>query len=215
MNHAPFSIVETRWWEDGNNSVRALFEAVAALQYENPSAFLYDMFCDESSLDTIMHQRCTDGKTHVVYLATHGNEEATAIGHDESTLISRTKFRNILRNANAKGKLTGLYLGTCYMAQNKTIEFLMDSGRTKLSWMAGYTESVDWIEGSAIDMVFFNYLAQEYRKNKSSKKKKTGAEMAKTAATELMRLIPSAHSKYGFTFHSFNGKKLTSMLDGK
>lgn len=216
MIHAPFAVVETRWWKDGNHSVRPLFESVAALQYENPSAFLYDMFCDESSLSTIIHQRCSDEATQVIYLATHGNEEATAIGQNAETAISRTKFRNILRDSNKKKQLSGVFLGTCYMAKNKTIEFLLDAGGTKLTWMAGYTESVDWIEGSAIDIVFFNYLAQEYKRNKSRKKrKKTAAEMAKTAATELMRLIPSAHSKYGFNFYHLEGKEVRSMFDGK
>ena len=216
MLQAPFSVVETRWWKDGNHSVRPLFESVAALQYDNPSAFLYDMFCDESSLSTIMHQRCSDGATEVVYLATHGNEEATAIGQNEDTAITRTKFRNVMRSANKKKQLSGMFLGTCYTAKNKTIEFLLDGGGTKMSWMAGYTEEVDWIEGSAIDIVFFNYLAQEYKRNRSRKNgKKSPVEMAKTAATELIKLIPSAHFKYGFNFYHLEGKEIRSMFDGK
>lgn len=216
MNHAPVSIIETRWWQQGNHSVKPIFEAVAALNFNNPSAFLYDMFSDRSSLKTIITQRCADKTTTVIYLATHGNAEATAIGQNIQEPISRTEFKNIVCSANKGKQVKGLFLGTCYTAQNGTIKFILQSGKTNLSWVAGYSEEVDWIEGSAIDMIFFNHLTNEYLKNKSRKQaKKTDAQIAKMAATETIKVIPAAHSKYGFNLYYFDGKSITSMFDGK
>ena len=42
-----FSVIESRWWSDGNHSVRPLFEALAGIHYDNPSAFYYDMFSEK------------------------------------------------------------------------------------------------------------------------------------------------------------------------
>jgi hypothetical protein len=69
---APFCVLESRWWEEGNHSVRGLFAAVAEIHYGNPSAFFYDMFAEEHSLATLLDTRADDGTTEVVYLATHG-----------------------------------------------------------------------------------------------------------------------------------------------
>ena len=216
MTQAPVAVIETRWWDHGNHSVKPMFEALAALNYSNPSVILYDMFSEEHSLERVLSSRCSDGTTRAIYLATHGDASSTYIGQNPNTAISRTKFKNILCKANAKGQLKGLFLGTCYTATNNTVSFLLSGGDSKLSWAAGYTESVEWIEGTAIDMVFFHHLTTEYVRNKSRKKgKKSDVEMAKIAATELMKLIPAAHSKYGFNIYYADGKKVESMLSGK
>jgi hypothetical protein len=216
MSNAPVSVIETRWWEKGNHSVKPIFEAVAALNYGNPSAIYYDMFSEKNSLASTLEMRCKDKTTKVLYLATHGDASSTFIGKDEANEISRTEFKNLLQNANSKSQLDGLFLGTCYTATNKTIEFVMDKGSTKLNWVAGYTENVDWVEGTAIDMVFFHHLTREYIRNSSRKRGKWSAvEIAKFAATEVMKLIPAAHSKYGFNIYYLDDKNVTSMFAGK
>lgn len=214
MTTGPIAVLETRWWDQGNHSIRPIFEAVAAIHFDNPSAFFYDMFADESSLNTVLQQRSADNVTKVIYLATHGND--THIGPNATKAISRTKLRNAVKTANLQGQVSGLYLGTCYTGNTDTATFLLDSGGTKLDWVAGYTESVDWIEGSAIDMVFFHRLAEEYRKNKSrSRGKLSDLEIAKRAATETFKLIPGAHSKYGFNLYTRNGKDVGSLFSGQ
>ena len=216
MKNAPIAVIETRWWDKGNHSVRPMFEALAALNYDNPSAIYYDMFSERASLRTALKQRCEDGTTKVVYLATHGDESSTYIGQSAATAISRSEFKNILRKTNGTKQLSGLFLGTCYTATNKMINFLLAGGTANLQWVAGYTESVDWIEGTAIDMVFFHYLTSEYIRNTSRKKGKlSDVSIAKFAATEVMKLIPAAHSKYGFNIYYSDGSTVVSMFSGK
>ncbi len=211
MSLGPVAILESRWWSHGNHSVRSLFEAVAAIHYENPSAFFYDMFANKSSLGTILDSRCTDKRTKVAYLATHGNENE--IGPNSANAISRTEFRNLLVAANSTGQLKGLYLGTCLTGNSKTAKFLLEDKSTKLDWVAGYRESVDWVDGSAIDMVFFHKLAQLYVANKRKRRGKLSARaIAHEAATQLNKLIPGAHSTYGFNIYFHEKNKLTSMF---
>ena len=94
MSNGPISIIETRWWDKGNHSIRPLFEAVAGIHFNNPSAFYYDMFSNRSSLKSILSTRCNDEVTKVIYLATHGNDNE--IGQSSELAISRTEFRNDL-----------------------------------------------------------------------------------------------------------------------
>lgn len=213
MSSGPISIIETRWWDEGNHSVRPIFEAVAGIHYNNPSTFFYDMFSNQSSLQNILNVRCNDSVTKVIYLATHGDD--TEIGQTDELAISRTAFRNALITANKKKQLSGLYLGTCYTGNTDTASFLLNTGKANLDWVAGYTTSVDWVDGTAIDMVFFHRLTEEYKKNKSRHKKASPSEMAKKAATELNKLIPGSHSQYGFNIFFRDGKKVASMFAGK
>lgn len=211
MNPCPFSVIESRWWSTGNHSVRTLFEAVAAIHYNNPMCFFYDMFADKSSLATVLNMRGADKSTEVVYLATHG--DVNAIGPNASNSISRTELRNILIAANAAKQIKGLFLGTCTTGNNAVAKFFLENTSTNLEWLAGYREPVDWIDGSAIDMIFFSKLSDLYVKNKSKKKGKLSARMmAHAAATELLKLVPGAHSTYGFNIYFHENKKLTSMF---
>lgn len=212
MSSGPISIIESRWWEEGNHSVMPIFEAVAGIHYNNPSAFFYDMFSNQSSLQGILNVRCNDALTKVIYLATHGNDNE--IGHGMHGTISRTAFRNALIAANKKKQVSGLYLGTCYTGNAATSSFLLANGKANLDWVAGYTTSVDWVDGTAIDMVFFHRLTEQYKKNMSRHKKLSSCDMAKTAATELNKLVPGSHSRYGFNIFFREGKKITSMFAG-
>src|ERR1700722_4788244 len=101
------AVIEARWWNDGNHSVKGLFESVCGIATANPYSFRYDMFCDESSLLTTLGHVSEDKRFHSVYLAAHGNENTLrgSKGHD----ISRAKLRNIFREANHGHTVTGLY----------------------------------------------------------------------------------------------------------
>lgn len=210
MSVCPFSVVESRWWPEGNHSVRALFEAVASIHYDNPSAFAYDMFADKSSLATVMNLRGTDKRTEVVYLASHGDE--TNIGPNATNAISRTEARNIVISANKKKQIKGLFLGTCLTGNAAVARFFLENTSTNLEWVAGYSKSVNWVDGSAIDMIFFSKLAELYVANKSKKKGKSSPRaMAHTAATAMLKLVQGAHSAYGFNIYFHENKKLTSM----
>jgi hypothetical protein len=212
MTACPFSVVESRWWPKGNHSVRPLFEAVASIHYDNPSAFAYDMFADKSSLTAVMNMRGGDSRTEVLYLASHGDEKS--IGPSEKNSISRAEARNILIQANKNAQIKGLFLGTCLTGNADFARFLLEKSEANLEWVAGYGKSVDWVDGTAIDMIFFSKLAELYIANKSKKKGKLSPRsMAHTAATEMVKLVQGAHSSYGFNIYFHENNKLTSMFN--
>lgn len=158
-----------------------------------------------------MTMRAADSVTEVVYLGSHGNENN--IGPNAANVVTRAKFRNIVRDTNAGGQIKGLYFGTCLTGNEATARFLMLGADTQLDWMGGYRESVDWVDGSAIDMIFFGKLAHEYMLNSRRRRGKLSARrMAQIAATSLLRIVPGAHSDYGFNMYFRENGNLTSMF---
>ncbi|WP_429440637.1 hypothetical protein [Paraburkholderia sp. GAS33] len=162
-------------------------------------------------MSTVLGMRGKDKRTEIIYLASHGNENH--IGPDSANAISRAEARNCFIAANGKGQIKGLFLGTCLTGNTAVAKFFLEKPETKLDWFAGYSDSVHWIDGTAIDMIFFSKLAELYVENKSKKKGKLSARsMAHTAATNLVKLVPGAHSTYGFNIYFHENNKLTSMF---
>jgi hypothetical protein len=196
------AVIETRWWEDGNHSVRGLFESVCGLATGNPFSFRYDMFCDESSLSTSIKNVWKDKKYKSVYLAAHGNE--TTIQGSTGHSISRTKLRNIIHNANKGSRLTGFYFGSCLICNDKTVRFLLHKGTgIRVKWIAGYSKSVDWVISSCVDMIFWSFLIQENLKSRKSKK--TDLQIALYAASEMKRVMPTIFNELGFNVYYLDG----------
>lgn len=170
------------------------------------------MFSDKGSLGAVLNVRAQDARTEVIYLATHGDE--TRLSAMADTTISRAELRNQIATANALKQIHGLYLGTCLTGNLNTAKFIL-SGGTNLSWLAGYKKTVDWIDGSAIDMIFFHKLASEYTENKSRKKGKLSPDtLAHRAATKTLMLVPGAHHEYGFNvFFKHSDGSVRSVYD--
>lgn len=212
MVHTGLAVIESRWWEDGNDSVRPLFETVASIVEGNPHSVRYDMFAEERSLATTVEDLCCDGHYHSIYVAAHGDE--TSIGGLGAAEISRTKLRNMLRSHNKRRKVTGLYLGSCLIGTERNASFwLCERPSTGLQWIAGYASSVDWVDSSAIDMIFWSKYLHERRRNRSRRKgKKTEIQMVKHAASEMKALMPTIFHQLGFNvYHLDSGGSLVAV----
>lgn len=171
------------------------------------------MFCDESSLATSIENvaDADDPTFHSIYLAAHGDEAGLqgSPGHD----ISRTKLRNIIRNANA-GTLTGLYFGSCLICNEANSRFLFHPTKgIGVEWIAGYSKSVDWVVSTSVDMVFWSFLIQERKKNKSRKKgKKTDLQIALHAASEMKKIMPTVFNELGFNVYHLDGGQILTKV---
>ena len=212
MAHTGLAVVEARWWTVGNDTVRPLFETLAGIVENNPHSMRYDMFADEFSLTKIIEALASDGNYHSIYIGSHGNENA--IGGLAGAEISRTKLRNMFRNHNSADGVKGLYFGSCLIGTAKNAGFwLQEAPSTHLQWVAGYTKSVDWIDSSAIDMIFWSKLLHERRANRSRKKnKKSELQMVKHASSEMKKLMPTVFNEMGFNvYHLDTGGALVSV----
>lgn len=212
MPHTGLAVVESRWWVSGNDSVRPLFETLAGIIEDNPHSVRYDMFTEARSLAAIIEDICDESTYHSLYVGAHGDD--CSIEGLNNAEISRTKLRNMLRNCNRRGSVTGLYFGSCLIGTERNAEFwLAGRSRTGIRWVGGYNASVDWIDSSAIDMIFWPKYLRERKRNRSRRKgKRTELEMVKHAAGEMKALMPTVFNQMGFNiYHLDTGGTLVSV----
>ena len=206
------SVIESRWWNDGNDSVRPLFEVLCGIVESNPHSFRYDMFAEERSLSHVISEICSSREFHSIYIGAHGDDKSIC-GMGNST-ISRTVFRNIIKAQNSKKSLSGVYFGSCLISTEANAHFWLDPlQKTNLKWIAGYNKSVDWIDSSAVDMIFWSKYLEDRKKNRSRRKnKKTELEMAKYASSEMKKIMPTVFNELGFNvYYLDSGGKLANI----
>ncbi len=155
MKMLDLAVVESRWWERGNVSVRGLFDLIASIQKGNPDAYHYEMFNNAASFEEIVYRVAWKDHIRHLVIAAHGDENGiygAEADENENNRISRAQIRRVLRGVS-EGDLDGLYLGTCLTGNDDTVEFLMNG--TSLNWIAGYSSTIGWLEGSAVDLYFW------------------------------------------------------------
>ncbi|MCY4478330.1 MAG: hypothetical protein OXB97_00355 [Rhodospirillales bacterium] len=141
------AVVESRWWEEGNTSVRGLFEIIATIKRDNPDAYHYEMFNNAPSLKEIIHRVSKKEYIRNLYIAAHGWEDGICgAERKDRNGVSRTRLGNMLSNRS----ITGLYLSSCLTENADTVYFLLE--RSNVCWIAGYSEEASWLEGASIDL---------------------------------------------------------------
>ena len=212
MPHTGLAIIESRWWKNGNDTVRPLFETLAGIVEDNPHSVRYDMFVENKSLKSVISDITKQKHIHSIYIGAHGNNNS--IFGLAKTEISRTSLRNILRSVNKKGSVERLYFGSCLIATSDNASYLLKgTPKTGLQWVAGYTKSIDWVDSSAVDMIFWSKNLHERKTNRSKKNnKKSSVDMVKTASSQMKTLMPNVFDQMGFNVYYLDtGNNLTSV----
>lgn len=201
MSHTGLSVIESRWWDEGNHSVRPMFETLAAIAVGNPFAFRYDMFADRGSLESVMRAVAGVRTYNSIYVAAHGS--TSSIQGLPGQVINRAAFRNSLRRANRSHTITGLYFGSCLMCNRSNAEFFLDSKLgCNVNWVAGYSKSVDWVDSTSVDVVFWSKVLQKREENRRRKgRKKTDLALAREAADAMKSLMPTIFDQLGFNMY--------------
>ena len=189
------AVVESRWWEDGNTSVRGLFDLIATIKKGNPDKYYYEMFNNACSLKEIICRASEKDEIRNLYIAAHGWEDGICGAEQHCRNgISRRRLGNMLSNK----ELSGLYLSSCFTANPDTTTFLLE--RSEVRWIAGYSEKVDWLEGASIDLYFW---ASYYR----SRDVGTVDERIRRVSTNLKDHMLPACKRFGFNIFIRNENK--------
>jgi hypothetical protein len=125
-HHTGLAVIEARWWKDGNDSVRPLFETLAGIVEGNPHHVRYDMFTEEASLSEIISDISVKSGIHSVYIGAHGDDKC--IGGLGDATISRTVLRNMFRSSNSSGEIQGLLFWKLSHWDRKKRQFLVGEG---------------------------------------------------------------------------------------
>src|SRR5208337_1613692 len=212
MPHTGLAVIECRWWAEGNDSVRPIFETLAGIVEGNPHSVRYDMFVEETSLSQIISDIAGRPELHPIYIAAHG--DSGSIGGLGQATVSRTVLRNMFRRVNAAGSIKGVYFGSCLIGTGENAAFwLSQAPTTGLLWIAGYTESVPWVDSSAVDMIFWSKYLHERQKNRNRRRGKwSELDMVKEASGGMKTLMPTVFTQLGFNIYFLDtGGAMTSV----
>ena len=194
------AVLESRWSETSNDSIRGLFDMLAGMRKDNPFAYHYEMFNSADSLREIIPRVSKMRDVHNIYIGAHGADDGSALLCPGGK-VSRTTLANILKPIDAR-QLYGLFLGCCGVGLQT--EWLL-LNETKLTWVAGYTESVDWVHSSAMDLFFWHAY---YHSSVCDSKRKPHR------AAEMLNFLFALHMRVPYMFDGLGFRVSLSVQPG-
>ncbi len=71
-----------------------------------------------------------------------------------------------------------------------------------MNWIAGYSKSVDWMDSSSVDPIFWTKLINErFTNNRRRRGKKNDLQIARHAADAVKSLMPTVFDQLGFNMY--------------
>ncbi|RNF30298.1 hypothetical protein NM04_13660 [Massilia aurea] len=152
-NESQVAVIEGKW-EDGRNlSVKSLFDFVCDLRFESQHAFHYEMFNNGAAFQEILPRMCETANIRNIYIAAHGDRDGIYGSSGEA--ISFTRIKNAVKAINdTKGQLHSLYFGCCLFGQSQNMQELLEESE-QLRWIAGYTKSISFVDSTVLDALFW------------------------------------------------------------
>ena len=167
--HTGIAVLEGKWWKNSNISVRSMFDLVSELAAENPHAYHYEMANSLPAIYEAIPRIMRIPKCKYLCIATHGDAGKLSLFNNDclSTHDLRTILIDAERSRGRKSRCVGLYLSSCLVGTLEIARFMFER-EIGLTWIAGYTKEIDWLQSAAMDMLFFSELVYA---EKSSRKK--------------------------------------------
>lgn len=156
---AGIAVIESKWNGRGlmmrkNASVRPMFDMLCDLHFGNTHEYIYEMVAIASALQEAIGYVAWQKDVSILYIAAHGTKKGIHLHGNE--VITRSKLCNMLSQIGQRDRsLNGLYLGSCEFGTRELAEFLLARDQ-QLKWVAGYSLESDFVDGTALDVMFFN-----------------------------------------------------------
>ncbi len=162
--HTNICVIESRWEQNKNTSVRSVFELISDLHCGTHHAFEYEMANNKNGFIETIKRQLDNKLINYIIIETHGNNGNITLHNKEE--ITRTILRNSLIRDNNRN-LIGLHFGSCSFIGDDLALFLYE-GDISPWWISGYGEDVNWIDALAFEFLFFNMIISKDRENKNS-----------------------------------------------
>ena len=198
MERLNLALIESRWWEDGNDSVRGAFDTLAGILVNNPFGYHYEMFSTADSIREMIPRIARTKDIHHLHIAAHGDEKFI-LGAGESKISWATLADN-LAQIDAR-QLYGVFIGSCRFGEN--VEALMD--RTGLTWLVGYDEDVDWVHALTMDLYFWHAYYQT--EASEARRKEDRARIMPAFLMALHIRVPYLFNELGFRVRFSDGRQ--------
>jgi hypothetical protein len=190
MTHTNVAVIESKWWNGTNVSVRGLFDLMADIACENPHAYHYEMANSEAALKEAIPRIAEDKDCRYLCLAMHGDIDGLHLFNNER--LTRTELRNLFGRIYDKrgARLTGVHMASCLFGTHDFADWTF-SRKHDVVWIAGYSTEVAWIESSALDLLFFNTLI-------NGDPSETEVQRIQRTAKRLSEIAPGLIKELGF-----------------
>ena len=107
------AVLETKWDEHKNTSVRGMFDLLSELKYDHHHGYRYEMFGGQSEFKNAFDRLAEKNGIHYVYIASHGDDDFLQGAMGEC--VSKTVLKNRLKATTEeefRGRLFGIYFGS-------------------------------------------------------------------------------------------------------
>lgn len=149
------SLLEGKWFPRKHVSVRDLFGPLFTVWTPTAEAcYHYEQFTNTAAFCAAIRYAFQSHRANTIYIGAHGDKNGIHGFHDEG--IKRAVIRHALNGERGATK-RGVYFGACSFVHRSTAEFILPACE-RVSWLAGYHESVDWVDSSALDLCFFRHF---------------------------------------------------------
>jgi hypothetical protein len=159
MRNHQLTVLEGKWFRESNVSVRDIVRPLFELWSNGDKNYYYEMFTTEASFRAAIAYAFGHSMPDVIYVAADAGEDALSGFHDET--ISRTVVRNTLKQEGATTTTKrGVLFGSCLFGSRRNAEFLLDDdeGCDRVRWIGGYSQVVDWVDASLLELFFLKHL---------------------------------------------------------
>jgi hypothetical protein len=135
-------------------------------------------------------------KSKLLYIAAHGGQGRI------NGLRSRINSTTILESLREASGIKYVHFGSCFFGNDDNLRSLMDEA-PHLRWVAGYRRSVDWIESTAMDLMFWRRIAVRDDENEGMRTMK----MAESLYRDMNGLV----NKLEFNFFCRYGENINKL----
>jgi hypothetical protein len=201
------AVIESRWWENSNTSVRGIFDLLSDLYEDHMHGYHYEMFGSAPAFEELVARIGLKRRMDYLYVATHGTRRGIKCANGDVVPLKR------LRDMLLDVKLSGLYLGACDVGTEAFARQLLGKGgadTTPLAWVAGYCKKVEWLQSSALDFLFWSRfwtIRRDGRRNPGNDK----ALIIKTAH-DFQKIAGGLAEDLGFEIFVRQGPEVVPLL---
>lgn len=197
LDHTGVAVLEGRWNNKSNISMRNLFELIADLSTGNPNCFHYEMAGCEAAAKEAIPRIASYRKCKYLCIATHGYADGLVWHNDER--LSRAELRNLLRTIEQTpgSTLDGIYMSACDFGTESLANFIFQD-QSVVWWIAGYSSEINWVKSSALDLLFFNELMSAHIEDQRRGTNRTPVQKIQDIASDLRILVPELIAELGF-----------------
>ncbi len=148
------AVIETaEWWRnDQITSAKPLLQILCQTIKPTPR-FAYSTFVNKESFQSTMDFYANKDGVKYIYISCHG--ETKHLFGVTGDKIASTIIKNRLTGEGIRP--SGIYFGTCEFVDQAAVNILR-AENCKVSWVAGYSGSPDWVSSASLDMLFWGKM---------------------------------------------------------